>query len=195
MSNSPTDAAPSRRGRFVLIALLVLFVGPILVAMVMSRLNLHPSASNSKGELLSPKPDLRAITFARADGGAYAWEPERRLWRIALSPPPGWCESHAAACAKQAQDLDKVWQLLGKNADRAQVLWFGAPPPSPPDSRGWLPMREDARLSAALPRNAASDAGAAAYVIDPYGFVVLRDAPGFDPADLRRDLGKLLRLE
>ena len=124
MSSSSSGAAPSRRGRFVLIVLLAVCVGPILVAMVMSRLNLHPSASNSKGELLSPKPDLRAARLARADGGAYAWEPERRLWRIAMSPPPGWCESHAAACAKQAQDLDKVWQLLGKNADRAQVLWF-----------------------------------------------------------------------
>ena len=195
MSSSSSGATPSRRGRFVLIVLLVLCIGPILVAMVMSRLDLVPSASNSKGELLSPKPDLRTFALTRADGGAYAWEPERRLWRIALSPPPGWCEGHAAACAKQAQDLDKVWQLLGKNADRAQVLWFGAPPVSPPPSAGWLPMREDARLSAALPRNAASDAGAAAYVIDPYGFVVLRYTPGFDPGDLRRDLGKLLRLE
>ncbi len=195
MSNPSPGAASARRGRFTLIALLALFIGPILLAMAMGWLNLHPSGSRSKGELLSPKPDLRAFALVRLDGSTYAWEPERRLWRIALAPPPGWCAGHAIECARLAQDLDKVWQLLGKNADRAQVLWFGAMPAQAAPSRAWQPMREDAKLSAALPRNATSAAGVPAYVIDSYGFVVLRYAPGFDPADLRSDMGKLLRLE
>ncbi|MCW0465993.1 hypothetical protein NB705_003066 [Xanthomonas sacchari] len=37
-------------------------------------------------------------------------------------------------------------------------------------------------------------AGVPIYVIDPNGFVVLRYAPGFDPAGLRADLAKLLKL-
>ncbi|MCW0416325.1 hypothetical protein NB689_002079 [Xanthomonas sacchari] len=37
-------------------------------------------------------------------------------------------------------------------------------------------------------------AGVPVYVIDPNGFVVLRYAPGFDPAGLRADLAKLLKL-
>ena len=49
-------------------------------------------------------------------------------------------------------------------------------------------------MSAALPRNQVSAAGVPAYVIDPYGFVVLRYAPGFDPVDLRSDMAKLLKL-
>lgn len=194
MSNPSPGAASARRGRLTLVALFVLFLGPILVAMAMGWLNLHPSGSRSKGELLSPKPDLRAFVPVRAEGGAYAWEPESRLWRIALAPPPGWCEGHAAECAKLARDVDKVWQLFGKDADHAQVLWFGAMPASAPRSPAWQPMREDAKLSAALPRNEVSGAGVPVYVIDPYGFVVLRYAPGFDPADLRSDMARLLKL-
>lgn len=194
MSNPSPEATSARRGRLTLVALFLLFIGPILVAMAMGWLNLHPSGNRSKGELLSPKPDLRAFALARADGAAYAWQPERRLWRIALAPPPGWCEGHAAECAKLAQDVDKVWQLFGKDADHAQVLWFGAMPVQAPQSPAWQPMREDAKLSAALPHNEISGAGVPAYVIDPYGFVVLRYAPGFDPADLRSDMAKLLKL-
>lgn len=37
-------------------------------------------------------------------------------------------------------------------------------------------------------------AGVPVYVIDPNGFVILRYAPGFDPAGLRADLVKLLKL-
>jgi glutathione peroxidase-family protein len=37
-------------------------------------------------------------------------------------------------------------------------------------------------------------AGVPVYVIDPNGFVVMRFAPGFDPADLRADVAKLLKL-
>jgi hypothetical protein len=53
-------------------------------------------------------------------------------------------------------------------------------------------------LRAGLPRSAV-DAntlarGLPVYVIDPNGFVILRYAPGFDPAGLRADLAKLLKL-
>ena len=37
--------------------------------------------------------------------------------------------------------------------------------------------------------------GVPVYVIDPNGFVILRYAPGFDPAGLRTDVAKLLKLK
>ena len=194
MSHSSPEAAASRRGRRTLVLLFALFLGPILLAMAMGWLNLQPAANRSKGELLSPKPDLRALALQRADGSAYAWQPEQRLWRIVLAPPPGWCERQTATCAKLVRDLDKVWQLFGRHADHAQVLWFDALPAQAVRLPEWQAMRADARLATALPRNQATAAGVSAYVIDPYGYVVLRYAPGFDPADLRADVAKLLKL-
>ena len=37
--------------------------------------------------------------------------------------------------------------------------------------------------------------GVPVYLIDPNGFVILRYPPGFDPAGLRADLAKLLKLK
>lgn len=33
------------------------------------------------------------------------------------------------------------------------------------------------------------------WLVDPYGFTVLRYAPGFDPGDLRTGLARLLKIE
>jgi hypothetical protein len=54
-------------------------------------------------------------------------------------------------------------------------------------------LRADAALLDGLPR-VHDAAGVPVYVIDPNGFVVLRYAPGFDPAGLRADMSKLLKL-
>ena len=54
--------------------------------------------------------------------------------------------------------------------------------------------RDQPDLRAALP--AVDDpAGTPVYVIDPNGFVIMRYAPGFDMAGLRKDLATLLKLK
>lgn len=74
-----------------------------------------------------------------------------------------------------------------------EVLWIGTPPVGLPAMPALRVLRDDARLRQALPR-ANDAAGVPVYVIDPNGFVILRYAPGFDPAGLRADLVKLLKL-
>ena len=37
--------------------------------------------------------------------------------------------------------------------------------------------------------------GVPAYVVDPYGFVILRYPPGFDPSGLRADVARLVKLK
>jgi hypothetical protein len=59
-------------------------------------------------------------------------------------------------------------------------------------------LRPDPALRAALPRVDAASGdraqGVPVYVIDPNGFLILRYPPGADPAGLRADLAKLLKL-
>ena len=55
-------------------------------------------------------------------------------------------------------------------------------------------LREDPALRAALPRSD-DPAGIPVYVIDPNGFVVLRFPPHADPAGLRTDVARLLKLK
>ncbi|UXA47361.1 hypothetical protein [Xanthomonas prunicola] len=186
-----TSATPQsvKRGRRMLIALAVLFFGSMLLAGVLRFSGWQPASMRNNGELLKPPADLRALVPVRANGQPYAWAPSERIWRIAVAPQADCTQQ----CVTLAAELDKVWQLLGHRADKVEVLWIGTPPAGLPPMPELRVLRDDARLRQALPRGN-NAAGVPVYVIDPNGFVILRYAPGFDPAGLRSDLVKLLKL-
>ncbi|MBO9858229.1 hypothetical protein [Xanthomonas sp. A1809] len=188
---SSTSATPHsvKRGRRMLIALAVLFFGSMLLAGVLRFSGWQPASMRNHGELLKPPADLRALVPVRANGQPYAWAPSERIWRIAVAPPADCTQQ----CVALAAELDKVWQLLGHRADKVEVLWIGTPPAGLRPMPALRVLRDDARLRQALPRGTDA-AGVPVYVIDPNGFVILRYAPGFDPAGLRSDLVKLLKL-
>ena len=189
-----------RRNRRVLLLIVALFLGSFVLAGVLRFSGWRPSGTKNVGELLSPPGDLRAVTPTLLDGRAYRWEPRARMWRIAIAPPAD-CGD---ACVRVAGQLDTVWQLMGKDADHVDILWLCAD-----DTRCEVPaplarepslrrLRADDAMRAGLPRNdtdaASLSRGLPAYVIDPNGFVILRYAPGFEPAGLRADLAKLTKL-
>jgi len=201
------NAFPSRqrsRNRLMLMAIFALFLGGLLVAGALRFSGWHPAAMKNRGELLQPPGDLRALVPRLADGRAYRWSPEARLWRIVIAPPAA-CKQ---ACVALARDLDTVWQLFGKDAGRVHILWIGAPPAGAKRNPATRIVVPTAQLRAGLPRLHGSPGegtydetgpgvdrrGVPVYVIDPNGFVVLRYAPGFDAAGLRADLSRLLKL-
>jgi hypothetical protein len=186
------DAAIRRRNRNMLLGLFLLFFGGMLVAGLLRFSGWRPEGSKNKGELLQPYGDLRTYVPTLANGGAYGWKDEPRIWRI-VAMPRDCATTRAVECARLLADFDKVWRLMTKDADRVHVLWAGALPPgtvAPPELRL---LRADEGLRAGLVRW--DDAGGdAAWLVDPNGFVVLRYAPGFDPGDLRTDLARLLKI-
>ena len=181
MELTPAQRAIRRRNRNMLVGLFVLFFGGMLVAGLLRFSGWRPEGSKNKGELLQPYGDLRAYTPTLANGGAYGWKDEPRIWRI------------AAECKRLLADFDKVWRLMSKDADRVHVLWAGDLPPGVAVPREVRQLRADDGLRAGLARwdDASGDA---AWLVDPNGFVVLRYAPGFDPGDLRSDLARLLKI-
>ncbi len=188
------DTKARNRNRAMLVAIFVLFFGSMLVAGLLRFSGWQPEGRKNHGELLQPPADLRAVTPVLMDGTAYAWNPGERTWRIVLAPPA----QCGAECARLGHDLDTVWQLFGKDADRVHVLWICAEPGCMPPADVVLPrtlrqMRPDPQWHALLP-GVDDPAGVPVYVIDPNGFVVLRYAPGFDAGGLRADLAKLLKL-
>ncbi|QIL19660.1 hypothetical protein [Thermomonas sp. HDW16] len=190
-SNHETNAV-RRRNRGMLIALFLMFFGGMLVAGILRFSGWRPEGSKNKGELLQPYGDLREYAPTLADGGAYRWKDSPRTWRIVAMPRD--CDAaRAADCMRLLADLDKVWQLMGKDADRVHVLWAGAAPTGVVLPQEVHALRVDDGLRAGLARwNDA--AGDAVWLLDPNGFVVLRYAPGFDPGDLRTDLARLLKI-
>lgn len=191
--NVPADPARRNRNCWMLVALFALFFGALFVAGALRFSGWRPEGMKNKGELLEPYGDLRDVTPRLADGGAYAWNPQARTWRVA-TVARGCDGAQGAACARLLDDLDKVWRLMGKDADRVELLWIGALPDGGARPRVLRVVEPDARLLAALPR-ADDPRGAVSYVIDPNGFVVLRYPPGSDPGGLRTDLSRLLKLK
>ncbi len=194
---SPAEVAIRRRNRNMLLGLFVLFFGGMLVAGLLRFSGWRPEGSKNKGELLQPYGDLRAYVPTLANGAAYGWKDEARIWRIVAMPRD--CDTtRAAECARLLADFDKVWRLMTKDADRVHVLWAGAMPPGVGVPEEVRLLRADDGLRAGLVRwNLTPEErrrGDAAWLVDPNGFVVLRYAPGFDPGDLRSDLARLLKI-
>lgn len=186
---TPDTLALRTRNRRMLVVIAVLFLGSFVAAGVLRFSGWRPAQLQNHGELLQPYGDLRQVQARLAGGEAYPWNPQARLWRIAIAPPAG-C---GARCVALSRELDTVWQLFGRNADHVHLLWIGEPPPGAVRNAATRVLRDDAALRAGLPR-VDDSAGVPVYVIDPNGFVVLRFAPGFDPADLRTDVARLLKL-
>lgn len=186
---SEPNQSQRRRNRAMLVAIFAIFLGSMLVAGTLRFSGWRPAGMKNHGELLQPPTDLRALTPKLADGGDYRWNPRARLWRIALAPPADCVE----VCIKLGHDLDTVWQLTGKDADRVHVLWIGTPPAAMPRDAALRVLQVSPALRTGLP-HVDDPHGVPVYVIDPNGFVILRYAPGFDPAGLRADLSKLLKL-
>lgn len=190
MTQTAPDAARTRRGRLMLIALFVLFFGSAFGAGLLRLSGWMPAGLKNHGELLQPPADLRDARPLLADGTPYVWDPATRIWRIVVAPPAG-CQ---ADCERLLADLDKVWRLFGHNADKVEILWLGPLPAGAPALPELRELRDDAALRAALPRND-DPAGIPLFVIDPNGFVILRYPPHADPAGLRTDVARLLKLK
>ncbi len=189
---TPAQLAIRRRNRNMLLVLFLVFFGGMLVAGLLRFSGWRPEGTKNKGELLQPYGDLREYVPTLANGGAYRWKDEPRIWRIVAMPRD--CDTtRAAECAKLLADFDKVWRLMTKDADRVHVLWAGAMPPGIVVPEEVRLVRVDDGLRAGLARWNETD-GDAAWLVDPNGFVVLRYAPGFDPGDLRTDLARLLKI-
>lgn len=204
--NKPDPASTVRspnvrnRNRMLLLAIFAMFFGSLIFAGVLRFSGWRPAGMKNKGELLQPPADLRAVTPTLLDGRPYRWEPIHRTWRIAVAPTAD-CGDE---CLKTAREIHTVWEILGREATRVDVLWLcSATPCSLPAGAPALAnlrlLSPDANLRGRLPRvdivTYPGGHGVPVYVIDPNGFVILRYAAGFDPGDLRSDLAKLLKLK
>lgn len=188
------DPALARKNRHMLVGLLLLFFGGMLVAGLLRFSGWRPEGMKNRGELLEPYGDLRDYTPTLANGQPYRWQDNPRTWRM-LAMPRDCDGARAAACRALLGDLDKVWRLMGRHADRVHLLWVGEVPAGVTLPREVHVLRGDAGLRAGLPRWDVDPAlGEPLWLVDPNGFVFMRYAPGFDPGDVRTDLSRMLKI-
>jgi len=187
-SPASNTSVSKTRSRLTLLLIAVMFLSSFGLAAFLRFSGWEPARSKNFGELLQPPRDLSAQHFLRADGLPYDWHPEANTWRIVVVPTADCTQ----ACVAMIDMLHRVWETEGRQADRVDVLWFGAVPAGAPTFRRFVPMQPNTALSAALPEAASRDA-LPVYLIDPSGFLVMHYRAGFAPGDLRKDLGKLIK--
>ncbi|MEO8133552.1 MAG: hypothetical protein ABI831_06230 [Betaproteobacteria bacterium] len=148
-----------------------------------------PSRQINYGTLIAPRP-LPDATLHGLDGKALALRDLRGKWLlVSIDAAP--CE---APCAARLYATRQARTMQGKERERVNRLWLvtgdGAPPPelqaAHPDL---LIARADPALLAALP---VAETGAAIYLVDPLGNLMLRYPAEPDIKRLHKDIARLL---
>ena len=174
-----------RKGRWQLILILLMVIGPMVLATLMYKLQFWvPDSRSYHGEMIGDGQ-------TRADIGVQA---DEQRWQLLVTAP--------TACAtdcRQLVYLARQLQIgLGRDASRASHALASAQP---------LSADYDARLKAEYPqlqryvldlstfnRNAAAPGEAQLWIVDPHGNLVLRYDATVKGKDLLSDLRHLLKL-
>lgn len=184
----PKNATKLRRNRGLFLAILGMFVVPILVAYWFAVVN--PSAVPHRrlnhGALLEPPIEVAANT-ALAPLGKLALPISD--WAL-LYYGPGDCDD---ACAARVKTLADIRELLGKDGPRVHVV-------AVTDGAGQAPQRATAivdrsaraALAAGVTERVGAPADAAIVFLDWRGFVMMHFAPNAPPGDIKADLKRLL---
>lgn len=186
MNPPSTSETPDRRkGRWQLILILMMVIGPMALATFMYKLQFWvPDSRSYHGELIGNGQ-------TRADIGVQA---DQDRWQLLVTAP--------TACAADCQQLvylaRQLQISLGRDASRASHALAGAQP---------LSTEYEAKLKAEYPqlqrysldlstftRNAAAPGEAQLWIIDPHGNLVLRYDARVKGKDLLNDLRLLLKL-
>ncbi|MFC7408584.1 SCO family protein [Hydrogenophaga atypica] len=191
---SAVSAAASRRGRLKMLGVLLVCAAPVIASYFMYYV-VRPEGRRNYGELIDPQRPLPAVQALGRDGAAVALPTLKDQWlliSVADSACDADCERHLylqrqlrEGLGKEKGRLDWVWLRTGNTAltpalmaatEQATVLQvdeaaLGA----------WLQPAPGQRLSDHL------------YVVDPLGNWMMRFPAQADPAQVRRDLERLLR--
>ncbi|SDV08360.1 hypothetical protein [Pseudomonas mucidolens] len=185
-SMSDTRAAPDRRkGRWQLILIVLMVIGPMVLATFMYKLQFWvPDGRSYHGQLIGNGQ-------TRADIGVLANE-ER--WQLLVTAP--------TACAADCQQLVYLARQLqiglGRDASRASHALASAQPVSAEyEAKLKIEYPQLQRYPLALPafnQNAAAPGDAQLWIVDPHGNLVLRYDAQVKGKDLLNDLRHLLKL-
>ncbi|NWB95881.1 hypothetical protein HX882_08285 [Pseudomonas gingeri] len=182
-----TAEVPPRRGRgrWQLIMILLVVIGPMVLATGMYKLQFWvPESRSYHGELIGNGE-------SRADLGV---QTDEQRWQM-LVTAPGDC---AADCQQLVYLARQVQIALGREASRASHALATAQPVE--TSYDAKLKREYPRLQrypldlAAYNREAKGNGAAQLWIVDPHGNLVLRYDAGVNGKDLLNDLVQLLKL-
>ena len=193
----PLSSSVRNRKRLTLIALMALFLSPVIAAWLWT-----PDTFRNRGELIDPPRPLVNAPMISADGSAVDLATLFGRWTYVFFVEAGCDES----CKQVADAVERVRLSQGKNEKRVRLMVITLSPDA-------LPSLEEIRLS--MPKTIVlgvnetekeqllrqfipGGGGSAApsggiFLIDPMGNLMMSYPATADPTDLRKDISRLLR--
>ena len=193
-------AAQSRRGRVMMLVILVACALPVLVS-YFTYYVIRPQGRTNYATLIEPQrplPALDALPAQDMDGHSVPLTTLKGQWLLVVVAP--------ASCGKLCENnlflQRQLREMMGAERDRIQKVWLvDSPEPVTPElaaAVGAPPAVLSYRVErSALARWLEPDAGRALedhlYIVDPLGNWMMRTPANPDPVKLKKDVDKLLR--
>lgn len=197
---TPEGDDPARRtrvGRLKMLLVLLICAAPV-IASYLTFFVIRPEARSNYGTLITPVREMPALGLLTLDGRAIAAVTLKGQWLLVMVSPSR-CE---AACEKQLFMQRQLREMLGRERDRIDKVWFvtdgGPVAPALRDAvlsvPGMVVLRADrAAIAAWLLPEAGQTLEDHLYLVDPRGDWMMRLPVSPDPARVKRDLDRLLR--
>lgn len=187
-----------RKGRRMLLTLLVLFSLPVVAVIGMYGLDYRPGGA-SHGELLTPPKALQPPTVADLHGKPFDAGQWKKKWHLVMIAE-GTC---AEDCQQRVHLLRQIHVTLNKEIERVQRILIV---PNATDTSGLSALQQQYPDLVILTGPEATalagrfelpgtpgESDASAYVVDPLGNLMMSYPAGFDPKGMQKDLTRLLK--
>jgi cytochrome oxidase Cu insertion factor (SCO1/SenC/PrrC family) len=190
------DAKQKKRGRLIFIAIVSIFVVPLLTAYWLLAEVEEGGVWNSTqhGILVRPPQPLQNFTATAADGTPFTPENLQSVWTLAYRPVVD-CQD---ACRQTLYHMRQVRLALGRDLPRVQELLLPATgilvsPETLAEHPQIKVLLNTAGFTSQL-KHSADPHSTGLYLIDPLGNLMMIFPADTDPRDILKDLKKLLRI-
>ena len=181
-----------RNNRLTIIALVILFVSPVLLATIMHSQwwSYRPVTTKNHGQLLEPPMAIEGWQKRDTDD-------HKPIWTIATLSPDN-CQSD---CQEQLGWLRQVRAAQGRHRQQVQLTLVTAADITAEQQAAVnavstaitiVNQTQSPALFEALSSAAEGVKLPVTFIIDPAGFIILRYAAGSDATGMRKDIGRLI---
>jgi hypothetical protein len=178
----------TNRNRLFLIAIVLVFAAPLVVALLLNLSGWRPATTRNYGVLVEPPVDVGAAPVTLDGGGKLDWSDPQWHWTLVVLAN-GEC---GAPCQAKIADVLRMRLTLNRNAERLRVVYLGAPLPAPA-MQAFAPLEAGSDDGNALAAYRPAAAGTPALaLVNPNGLLMLRYGSDFDVARVRQDLVKVV---
>ena len=174
------------KNRLILIAVLLLFAAPLVIAFVLNRQGWHPQNTRNSGTLVEPPYSVVNSPVTLAGGGKLVWRNAQWQWTLLVLPGPR-CETQ---CQTRLDEALRMRLTLGRNADRLRIVYLGPELPLSSFTAGALVVGGDDTGAFAKYRAQGEDSLALA-LVDPNGLLMLHYADGYSAIGVRSDIQRV----